>query len=120
MGQLLTKGSCGNRGRGENISFQLCQLTSAPFCPFDYEEEYDEDEEDDVGDLLPLAVVLLQDVVDLDATMLVGILTSKRNPTLLVVQLKTRFMLHGHSWKKKFKIFYGLKSTWGDMIRDSP
>ena len=103
----MTKGSCGNRGRGENISFQLCQLTSAPFCPFDHEEEDDEDEEDDEEDLLPLAVVLLQHVVDLDATMLVGILTSKRNSTLLVVQLKTRFMLHCNSWKKLFKILFG-------------
>ena len=112
MGQLLTKGCCGNRMRGENISFQLCQLTSPPFCPFDHEEEDDEDEEDDEEDLLPLAVVLLQHVVDLDATMLVGIFTSKCNPTLLVVQLKTRFMLNCDSWRTNFNFFmsilYGL------------
>ena len=68
----------------ENISFQLCQLTSPPFCSFDREE----DEDDDVDNLLPLPVVLLQDVVDLDATMLVGIFTSERNSALLVVELK--------------------------------
>ena len=104
----------GGGGLPENISFQLCQLTSPPFCPFDREDVGEEVEDDDVDDLLPLAVVLLQDVVDLDATMLVGIFTSERNSTLLVVELKTR-MLHCNSWRTLFKTCFGsyeIKCKW--------
>ena len=57
-----------------------------PFCPFDHEEGGDDDEED----LLPLPVVLLLHLVDLDPAVLVRVLPGKRDSTLLVVQLETR------------------------------
>ena len=68
----------------ENIRFQLCQLTSPPFCPFG---------DDDEADLLPIPVVLLLHLVDLDSAVLLRLLAGKRNSTPLVVQLETR-MLH--------------------------
>ena len=60
-----------------------------PFCPFDHEHAGDDDE----ADLLPIPVVLLLHLVDLDSAVLLRLLAGKRNSTPLVVQLETR-MLH--------------------------
>ena len=44
-----------------------------PFCPFDHEEGGDDDEED----LLPLPVVLLLHLVDLDPAVLIRLIPGK-------------------------------------------
>ena len=96
-----------------------------PFCPFDHEHAGDDDE----ADLLPIPVVLLLHLVDLDSAVLLRLLAGKRNSTPLVVQLETR-MLHcniqnrfSNHWFISLIWFHGQStslSTWGDMIRDSP
>ena len=56
-----------------------------PFCPFDHEHAGDDDE----ADLLPLPVVLLLHLVDLDPAVLVRLRAGKRDPTFLVGELET-------------------------------